>query len=639
MGGFDLLGIPLFAGLPKVVAARILPEIQVVQLAEGERLTTLPGDRVAILYQGEAELIKQVEDEELPLVRFKPGELLLECDGAIEAASSVTILHFPRRRLEELIAHHPHAAATLRQQTERRLQETQEALARSRRLLNRFADRLWQDVGAPPLERVAVTAQAVAPAPLSVRESSIAKRASPWVRPALMALLITVTALAPLLIFKERVHPALLLVAIFIGAGVNWALSTMPDHVVALGALFATGLVGLVSLDKAFGGFANSSWWLLVAVLGLVAVVNRTGILYRVALFFLRTFPSTYLGQMMGLFVTGLVLTPCLPNTNVRVSVLGPLAQEIGEAIGCPPRSKGTAGLAMAAYMGASQLYFLFLNGATMTMMLWGILPPETKQQITWAYWLVVALPMALVLTVGFMIALMLWYRPAEWRAVDKSTIKLQQAVLGPLTRAEWQAGSILLFLILAFITEPLHQISSVWLAMGAFLVAMGAKLLDREALKAIDWSLIFYMGAVISLSAVGNAVGLNQFMAEHLATLLSGYTLNPVFVLIAIGLVTILLRLFVPPPVVTVGLTLAVAPLAAAIGISPFLVGLVVVAFCSSWLVPQQWSVYLNLIAVTKERSFTHEQVAPLAWLNNALLFVGVLVSVPFWEWLGLMH
>jgi uncharacterized membrane protein (Fun14 family) len=145
-------------------------------------------------------------------------------------------------------------------------------------------------------------------------------------------------------------------------------------------------------------------------------------------------------------------------------------------------------------------------------------------------------------------------------------------------------------------------------------------------------------MGAVISMSAVAQKVGLNQALTDMIAPWVVKLHLSPTAFLVGVAILTILFRLAAPGPVVTVVLTVALEPVARVLAISPFAVGLVVTAFCSSWLVPQQWSCYLNLVTVTNERCFSHDQVKGLAWANNLLLILGLLVGIPLWRMLHLM-
>ncbi|HYG59323.1 MAG TPA: SLC13 family permease [Symbiobacteriaceae bacterium] len=642
--------IPLLAGLPRLTFVRLLPELELLEFGPQYEVAPPSHDRVYILYRGQLEWMCTEGDVSVPVQVLSPGDLILDGwedeafeRGIYKCLTPVVLVKMSRARLETLLEQHPDISKWVQAQLLNRLDHTRSELARTRRLLDNYARELWGHI---PEQEVAGAAFAVSPQevgeqPISGPAATKHKKESarPWWRDRWFAPISgLVLAAGWFALFSQQSHPALYLLCVFLWAGLNWAFGALPDHVVALTAAFACVVLGLSSLETAFGGFASESWWLLFTVLGLVVVVTRTGLLYRLALAMLRFLPPTYGWQAVALALAGLVMTPCVPNVNARMSILGPLTAELADAMRLPAKSRGAAGLAMAAYLGASQVYFLFLNGAPMTLLLWSILAPSVKSQVNWGLWLLSALPMAAIVSGGFALWIWLFFRPDSARPVARSMVTMQQAILGPLTRQEWMVLGVLAFLLVGFISEPWHGIPSSRLAIASFLFLTGGGLLDKEGLKHIDWSLIIYMGAVISLSAVAQKVGLNQALTSMIAPWVKQLHLTPLILLLGVALLTIVLRLAVPGPVATVVLTVALEPVARAMHISPFAVGLVVVAFCSSWLVPQQWSVYLNLYNTTGERCFTHKQVHPLAWANNILLILGLILSMPLWQWLGLV-
>jgi hypothetical protein len=69
------------------------------------------------------------------------------------------------------------------------------------------------------------------------------------------------------------------------------------------GARRGQGGTGLVTLPVAFSGFASSSWLLALGALALAAAMARTGLLFRMALLLLRTFPASATGQLLALLI------------------------------------------------------------------------------------------------------------------------------------------------------------------------------------------------------------------------------------------------------------------------------------------------------------------------------------------------
>jgi DASS family divalent anion:Na+ symporter len=647
MGQIDPTRIPLFAGIPRVALARLAPDLEIVSCDQDQLFPFPEPDRVYLVTEGQIECTSVEADQVMPLYTVASGDMILRPTEEqvvkltrFHCLTPVELVKIPHERLEELAKHYPAVANALQGQLANRLNHTQLELVRTRRLLATYVRELWGSVPEDEAAAEITLSQERAETPTKAQRESAKPSPKPQtLRSAWFSLLINVAIILGVWIIIPRgANPSYYLLGILVWAGANWALGNLPDHVVALAAAFTCVILGIVSLEVAFGGFASGSWWMMLAVLGVVVAITRTGLVYRLALAMLKVLPPTYWWQSLALTLTGIAVTPLLPSLNSRMSVVGPLASELSDAMQLPPRSKGSAGLAMAAYLGTAQSYFLFLNGAQTSLLLWSILSPEIKAQVTWGFWVLAALPMALVLLIGFMAILFLYYRPDSAKPVSRSTVLLQQAVLGPITRQEWVLVGLVGALLLGFITEPWHGISSTWPAVGIFLILMTSDLLNKEGLKQIDWSLTMYLGAVSSLSAIAQKVGLNQTLTDMIAPWVTRLNLNATAFLVGVALLTILFRLVAPPAVATVVLTVALEPVARVLSINPFAPGLVVVAFCTSWLVPQQWSVYLSLVNATNERCFTHDQVRGLAWANNLLLLLGLLASIPLWRYMGLM-
>jgi len=104
------------------------------------------------------------------------------------------------------------------------------------------------------------------------------------------------------------------------------------------------GLLGLAPLSLAFAGFSSSSWFIALAALGIGAAMSRSGLFFRLVLFFLRILPTNYAAYVLGLLTGGLAVTPLVPVPFIRVATMTPLVHELAQALGYPARSRGASG-------------------------------------------------------------------------------------------------------------------------------------------------------------------------------------------------------------------------------------------------------------------------------------------------------
>ena len=78
--------------------------------------------------------------------------------------------------------------------------------------------------------------------------------------------------------------------------------------------------------------------------------------------------------------------------------------------------------------------------------------------------------------------------------------------------------------------------------------------------------------------------------------------------------------------------ITIAIAPVASAAGVHPFVVGLIAV------FLPYQSTAYLALYTGTGGKLFTHTQALPTALAYGVWTIVAVALSVPVWRLMGLL-
>jgi di/tricarboxylate transporter len=317
-----------------------------------------------------------------------------------------------------------------------------------------------------------------------------------------------------------------------------------------------------------------------------------------------------------------------------------PLVQDISEALRYPHRSRGSAGLALSAFVGFGMLGPLFLTGMPGCLILWGLLPPESQARMTWGMWLLAALPTHLIL-LGLTLAFILFrYRPEREEGPPEETIALQRRVLGTLSRDEWSVLGVLALLLLGFSTQALHGIDPAWIAVAAVVALFATGTLDDKGFReGVNMSFMAYVGVIIGFGTILAHVQLDQWLGGMLGALTSLTGGNAYLFVGGVGLVGILLALLLRPGPVGVLLSLALFGPAQAVGVDPWIVALATMLSTNIWVYPQQNMLYLTAFYATGERAFSHAQARPLALLYPLFTLIALVASVPYWRWLGLIR
>ncbi len=178
---------------------------------------------------------------------------------------------------------------------------------------------------------------------------------------------------------------------------IYWIFDVLPEYVVAILMCSAWAVFNVVPFNIAFAQFANTSWWLLVGALGIGVAVSGSGLLKRLALSVMRFFPATFKGQVMGLLVAGVAISPTIPSVTAKAAIMAPLSLAMSDTMGYHRKSPGAAGLFSAMYAGFISSAPIFISASFMCYLARGFLPAEVQAQFTWMQWFYCAIPWGVI--------------------------------------------------------------------------------------------------------------------------------------------------------------------------------------------------------------------------------------------------
>ncbi len=367
------------------------------------------------------------------------------------------------------------------------------------------------------------------------------------------------------------------------------ALDAMLEGVLALLLAGAWVVLGVAAPAVALAGFATPNWILVVAVLIIGAAITETGILYRLALAAITHMRGGFPGEVTALSLAGLLISPAVPHATSRVIMVAPMLTEVTEALGHRARSRPAAGLAMAALVGFGQMTAVFLTSSTTGVLVWAVLPAEAQKDVNWITWAYYGAPANIILFVGLLGSILWLYRPAagDQRSLGERapSLALQRALLGPMSRDEKIALGVGSGLLLGFMTQPLHHVDPAWVAVLATGVLTAARVVTVNTLRAVNWNFALLFGVLISLAIVFERTGIDRWMAGQAAAA-GDLSAAPVVLVVRLAAALFCDRLLVRWQAAAPLITIALAPVASAAGVHPFLVGLIaMLAGNSFWL------------------------------------------------------
>lgn len=439
--------------------------------------------------------------------------------------------------------------------------------------------------------------------------------------------------------FAELSIQANAALGILLGAIVWWVVGLVPEFVTALIMAVLFIVVAQVPADVTFSAFSNSTWWLLVAAFCLGLGLQKSGLMRRMALGILRIFPRTFRAQSAGLLAAGTLIGPFIPSMAAKAAMLAPLSMGISDSLGYERKSPQANGLFLAMFLGIRNVGPAVISASFLGYGILALLPEEVAAQFDLLHWLVAALPWFIVITVVTYLLINVFYAPKG--ASAKKTTDAAPAIetLGPWSSQEKIMLVIMICTVGLWVSEPLHHLPAYIVALSAAAISAVCGIFSSKDFRSgIAWDSLIFIGAAMGLAEVFGYLGIDVWIVNACQGLFETLAQNPYAFVLGIGIITAALRFIVVSEMAYLNIFLAfMVPLSVGFGINPWIVGFCTYALVNPWFVPYQNSIYLTAYYATDGEMVNHAPLALFCIPYIALCLIGLVISVPYWQWMGL--
>ncbi len=488
-------------------------------------------------------------------------------------------------------------------------------------------------------------------------------------------------------------YQATAVLGILIMAIVWWITGILPEFVTAVVMAVLFVVVAGVSTGAVFSTFASSTWWLLLSAFTLGVGMKKSGLMKRIALAIVNKFPRTFRCQVIAQLVTGTVLGPLIPSLAVKGAMLAPLAMNIGDELGYKRQGRQATGLFAAMLVGIRTVAPTIVSASVTGYALMATLPADVQEQFNMATWFVAALPWLVVVLVLNYFAIMALYKPRRGEAAEgaeeapgdnhpedglldneaaglsggvhkaSSAVKrglserlgaagqpvpgnapsqspTDMAGTGPLTSVEKRMLGIILVTVVLWATEPFHHVSAMSVGLVALVAMFVLKVIDVPSFKSgVNWTSLLFIGIALGLGSVFAEAGLNDWVMSTCGPVFQLMAGNPYVLVLGIGVITVILRFLIVSEVAYLNLLMAfLVPMAASVGVNPWVLGFSAYALVIAWFAKYQSPIYLAAFYAVDGQMAKHSELAKYCGVYLVICLVGLAVSVPYWQWMGLL-
>lgn len=418
-----------------------------------------------------------------------------------------------------------------------------------------------------------------------------------------------------------------------------WVGALLPEFVTAL--IMAVAFIAFcgVPTETAFSAFASSTWWLLVAAFALGFGMQRCGLMARMAAAILRVFPRTFKMQAAGLIATGTLVGPFIPSLSAKATMLAPLALGISDSLGYERQGKQATGLFLAMFTGIRTVGPAVISSSIIGYGLLATLPSDVAAEFNMVHWFLCMLPWFVFVMVANYVAIVLLYAPR------KATKKVPNADQDdrdrtPLSRAERRMAVVMVVCVALWVTEPLHAVPSHVVALAAMVAMIALQVVSaKEVCQGLAWGSLIFIGCVLGLANVFADLGIDAWIVGSCAPAFTVLAQSAYLLIAGICLITVALRFVIVSEMAYINIFMAfMVPLVVQSGVSPWVIGVSVYAVVNPWFVLYQNPIYLSAYYATEGKMACQSTSAAYCALYLVICTCGLLVSVPFWQTLGLL-
>lgn len=401
----------------------------------------------------------------------------------------------------------------------------------------------------------------------------------------------------------------------------------------AVSMMFPVGyiLFGLAPNASAYGAWLGTTPLVVIGGYMIANVMDRIGLLKRIAYWCILKVGGSYYGLLYGVLIAGCVLNTATGG-NAWV-IMAAFTFGLCKTFNLGKTMDSALIMFVGALSAAASCVFIYtpyflsilFNSAAMAGA--DYTPSWTTYFVQMAPYLIFILALVFILPKIF--------KPTQ-KLPGKEFFQQEYEKLGPMSKDEKIGTGFMILLIAFMLTGSIHGMELDW----AFIIIPWlmflpvVKVADAEDVKNVDFSMVFFCVACLSIGNVSNYLGIGAMVANLLIPVLE--PLSSTVVVGAIYLIGVVLNFLLTPFAILGGFSEPIAQVAAGLGINP--VGALYSLYlgCDQVFLPYEYLSYLIFYAFGLMKMTDFIKLAATKTVLATL--VAFFIMIPWWTFLGLL-
>ncbi len=457
-----------------------------------------------------------------------------------------------------------------------------------------------------------------------------------------------ITIVGPLLVWKGCAalglnKDAAYFLAIVSSAVSMWLFNLVPAFLPPLFSVLATILFDIAPPQVALAGFASNGFFMLLSIFSIGALMVMSGLTYRISLYILKLVPASPLWYNISLFMYGLMMTPVIPSQLGRTTIVLPFLSTLIDTAGGRKNDQAVSQFIVSAMAGVGLGASLFLTGKPANLIIFGLFDTQTQFAFAWLQWLYAASFTGLVLVILYLLMTVFLFKNKNQFGIPKHVIHSQTRALGPITGIEWSALVAIVLLVGGILGASVHKVEIAWMSMTILVVLLLFGSIHKDDIsRRVDWTILIFIASIVAWVPIMRLTGIEKLVFSSFSWVgIYMKTQLPLFVL-ALCAAIVVIRFALPEMVTEILLVTLLLPLANLAGVSPWLIGFIILTMCEAYIFPYQAPYHIQLknqlALLQQDALYDEKKVIRFNIMLTLVRVLAIYASLPFWKYLDIL-
>lgn len=408
----------------------------------------------------------------------------------------------------------------------------------------------------------------------------------------------------------------------------------LVDSLIAAVVLFmGYSVTGICDAAVVFSAWSNDVAWMIIGSLVFAAALNETGIMKRFAYALILKLGGSYTKMLWAIYFVGVIIS--LLTSVTGFPLMAAIAFAICRGLGYSLGSKESNGVALAAMAGAVCPFAWLYNpiNAGVGDAVLKLMDPNLT--ITWVSYLKISWPW-FVFDLLWMILLTKVFFKSTGAEVKADFFKGELKKLGQTSIAEKKALVLTIIIIFYMIIASFTGWNTAWgfslIAWAVFLP--GINLANSNTIKNVNFGVVFFTVACITIGSVGNELGVGQLINSLVEPMLE-HVSNVGFIGGVWGISTVANFLLTPVACSTV-LGVPLMQIGTTLGVDPVATLFTIMMNTSNVFMPHENTAYLLFFAFGLMLMKDFIRYNAVRMIGHLVFMMAIIV--PYWYVIGVL-